>query len=212
MVQQERALRTRRSLIRAAAEVFAEEGFVPASITTISRRAGVSNGALHFHFENKRALARAVEDEAAQTLRRITKGVLDAEGGALQALVDGTYGLMSGLADDIVVRAGFGLGGETSRGADSELRRYWQQWVEDMLRRAEKEGRLAQGVSCESAAPALVAATVGFEVLGGKDPQWLSEQRIRSFWDLLLPRLAEPDTGISPGSGGSPESDAPARG
>ena len=61
MVKQERAARTRQALIQAAAEVFAEEGFVTASLSTISRRAGVSNGALHFHFANKGMLADAVE-------------------------------------------------------------------------------------------------------------------------------------------------------
>ena len=78
MVKQERALRTRRALVRAAAEVFAGEGFAPASLTAISRRAGVSNGALHFHFPNKKALARAVEEEALETVRGITGRMSDA--------------------------------------------------------------------------------------------------------------------------------------
>ncbi|GAA0918106.1 hypothetical protein GCM10009549_35450 [Streptomyces thermoalcalitolerans] len=38
MVKQERALRARRSLVRAAAEVFAEKGFAPASLTAVSTR------------------------------------------------------------------------------------------------------------------------------------------------------------------------------
>lgn len=72
MAKQERAARTRETLIRAAAEVFSEQGFVTASIAAISRRAGVSAGGLHFHFESKTALARAVEDRASQAVRRIT--------------------------------------------------------------------------------------------------------------------------------------------
>ncbi|MFD7349969.1 TetR family transcriptional regulator, partial [Streptomyces sp. NPDC059876] len=76
MVKQDRAARTRQSLIRAGAEVYAREGFAPASLSVISRRAGVGNGALHFHFHfhfaSKRALARAVGDEAARTVRRST--------------------------------------------------------------------------------------------------------------------------------------------
>ncbi len=70
MVKQERALRTRRALIHAGAQAFADEGFTAASLTAISRAAGVSNGALHFHFENKMALARAVEEEALAALRQ----------------------------------------------------------------------------------------------------------------------------------------------
>ena len=55
MVKQERALRTREALIESAAEVFDREGFSVASLTAISSRAGVSNGALHFHFASKAA-------------------------------------------------------------------------------------------------------------------------------------------------------------
>ncbi|MFJ5725465.1 ScbR family autoregulator-binding transcription factor [Streptomyces sp. NPDC093149] len=190
MVKQDRAARTRQSLIRAAAEVFAQEGFAPASLSTISRRAGVSNGALHFHFENKKALAQAVEDEAAKTVRRITDEGTDRGGGALQALVDTTHELMSGLADDVVIRAGFELGGDPARGTEPRLRREWQRWIEDMLRRAEAEGALAEGVSPHDASSAIVAVTVGLEVLGSEDRGWLSEETITGFWDLMLPRLA----------------------
>ena len=87
MVKQERAARTRQALVRAAAQVFAQDGFVLASLTSISKKAGVSNGALHFHFESKQALARAVEEEAVAVVRAI---VAPADGGSpvyLQCLI-----------------------------------------------------------------------------------------------------------------------------
>jgi AcrR family transcriptional regulator len=192
MAKQERAERTRQSLIRAAAEVFAQDGFTPASLTSISRRAGVSNGALHFHFANKSALAQAVEDEAAQILHRITQQATLGTGGALQELVDATHQLMSRLAEDVVVRAGFELCGKTNRGDTAELRQIWQQWIENTLRQAERDGELDEEVSAAAAAAAIVAATVGFEVLGGKDTSLLTEQQLARFWDLLLPRLVGP--------------------
>lgn len=192
MAKQERAVRTRESLIQCAAEVFAREGYVSASLSHISRRAGVSNGALHFHFEAKRELARAVEEEAARRVRAIT-GDVPAAGGvrgdALEGLIDATHGLMAGLAEDVVVRAGFELGGEPALGAKAGVRRYWQAWVEDMLVRAEREGRLAEGVTPEGVAPSIVAVTVGLEVLGGTDSGWLTGQHIDAFWELVLPRL-----------------------
>ncbi|WP_406134668.1 ScbR family autoregulator-binding transcription factor [Streptomyces sp. NBC_01089] len=189
MVKQERAQRTRTSLIHAAAEVFAQEGYAPASLTTISRRAGVSNGALHFHFANKQSLAQAVEDEAVASVARIIRAARPAGGCVLQALVEATYELMSRLADDIVVRAGFGLGSDRARAGGSGPRRDWERWVGEMLRLAEQEGRLAEGVSGRSATHAVVATTVGLEVLGGEDPEWLSRRRIAGIWELLLPHL-----------------------
>jgi AcrR family transcriptional regulator len=198
MVKQERALRTRQALIRAGAELFAREGFVAASLSTISRAAGVSNGALHFHFENKKALAQAVEDEALATLRQIIQEALDRDGRALPVLVDATYSLVSRIADDTVVRAGFELGDDPGRGEGPLLRREWQYWVEEMVERAERDGWLAPGISADDAATAVVAATVGFEVLGAEDKAWLSEGRVKGFWKLLLPRLTERHALVGP--------------
>ncbi|MFF1422332.1 ScbR family autoregulator-binding transcription factor [Streptomyces sp. NPDC058280] len=191
MVKQERAARTRRSLIRAAAEVFAREGFVPASLTMISRRAGVSNGALHFHFESKDALARAVETEAAQEVRLITERCRAEGVGALQLLVDATHALMRALDEDVIVRAGFELSGDISRAEGLNLRFQWRRWVEGVLQSAASEGGLADGVSPDDVASAVVAATVGFEVLGARDDkEWISRRTLTRFWELMLPRLA----------------------
>jgi AcrR family transcriptional regulator len=193
MAKQERAARTRRALIRAAAEVFAEEGYVSASLTAISRRAGVSNGALHFHFESKTILAQAVEEEALQVVRRITGGP-DRDGGyAPQRLVDATHQLIRGIADNVVVRAGFGLCGDPAR-RGGRLRREWQSWIEGVLRCAKRDGWLAEGASAENAAHLIVATTVGFEVLGRENEWWLSERRVTGMWDLLLPRLTDERT------------------
>lgn len=199
MVKQERALRTRQALIRAGAELFAREGFVAASLSTISGEAGVSNGALHFHFESKRALARAVEDEALARLRLVIEESLGRDGRALPALVDATYGLVDRIAEDVVVRAGFELGDDPGRGESASLRREWQHWVEETVRRAEQDGWLARGVSADDAVTVVVAATVGFEVLGGEESAWLSQERVAGLWKLLLPRLTERPTLVRAG-------------
>ncbi|MFE4800946.1 ScbR family autoregulator-binding transcription factor [Streptomyces sp. NPDC056708] len=197
MVKQERAVRTRKSLIDAAAAVFAEEGYVPSSLATISKRAGVSNGALHFHFENKKALAHAVEEAATDVIHELVKLSGHAGASALQALVDATHGLVGCLLHDIVVRAGFDLSFERPLGTEAGLVRTWHGWVEETLRRAESEGHLAPGVSPDDAAATIVAATVGFDVLAGDDPQWLAERRIIGFWELLLPGIATADVLVS---------------
>jgi AcrR family transcriptional regulator len=213
MVKQERAARTRRSLIHAAAEVFAEAGFVPASLGVISARAGVSNGALHFHFANKGLLAEAVEAEAVETVRRITEAAQARhENDPLQAVVDAMHALVGALAEDVVVRAGFELAGDIARRAASPLRQEWQRWVEDSLRRAERAGALADGVSWKDAARVVVAVSVGLEVLGGEDASWLSRQSVTRIWDLLLPLLTDrPDLGAPVPSGSRARAVVPPR-
>ncbi|MFI7406883.1 ScbR family autoregulator-binding transcription factor [Streptomyces sp. NPDC049541] len=194
MVKQERAARTRKALVQAAAEVFAQDGFVLASLTSISKKAGVSNGALHFHFESKQALARAVEDEANAVVRAIAVPAQAGGPDALQRLIDATHDLMGRLDQDVVVRAGFELGsGPPRRDGAADLRGQWQSWVEEVLKDAEREGILAEGVSAAEASITVVAATVGFEQLGADDRTWMSAATLVQFWDLLLPRLASAD-------------------
>jgi AcrR family transcriptional regulator len=193
MAQQERAERTRRSLMRAAAEAFAEDGFVSTTLSAVSKRAGVSNGALHFHFANKHVLARAVEAAAVEILRRITREAEQRQGSALQQLIDASHGLLGGLERDVVVRAGFELTGTAPRRRQSaDLYREWQHWTGRVLCTAQRQGELADGVPPAQAAAAIVAATVGLEVLGAKDPVWVSRRTLGQYWELMLPRLAAP--------------------
>lgn len=192
MAKQERALRTREALINSAAAVFDREGYRTASLTAISGQAGVSNGALHFHFASKAALAEAVEEAAAHRLTRITVHGEQRPGQALQCLVDATHHLAGTLHDDAVLRAGFALGSEHLYTGERDLRRQWTQWVESTLKRADGEGELADTVVARDAVVAVVAATVGFEVLGAQDTEWLSYRTLTRFWRLLLPRLAAP--------------------
>ncbi|MFH8990143.1 ScbR family autoregulator-binding transcription factor [Streptomyces sp. NPDC017940] len=195
MVQQARAARTRQLLMRAAAQTFAEEGFVAASLSTISSRAGVSSGALHFHFESKQVLARAVEETAARAISRITRQAEASDVSLLQRLVDATHALMHSLEADVVVRAGFELAGTTPRRSEAlDLRGQWQHWVEQLLVAAAAKGELADGIGPEEACAAVLAATVGFEVLGSTDPRWVARSTLRHYWEFMLPRLAPEDT------------------
>ncbi|MFE7843265.1 ScbR family autoregulator-binding transcription factor [Streptomyces sp. NPDC057474] len=194
MVKQERALRTREALIKSAAVIFDRDGFSVASLTTISSRAGVSNGALHFHFANKAALAGAVEDAAAHRLGQITLRDHGEADNALQCLVDATHDLARGLNDDVVLRTGFELSGDHVYVARRNLRHQWRQWVEETLQRADAEGHLHETVAPQDAVITLVAATMGLQSLGARDPVWLSCRTLTRLWQLLLPRLASAPT------------------
>ncbi|MFE7111934.1 ScbR family autoregulator-binding transcription factor [Streptomyces sp. NPDC057575] len=189
MVKQERAARTRDTLIRSAAEVFDRDGFTAASLTAISSRAGVSNGALHFHFASKAALVDVVEEEALTRLLAVTNSALSLGASHVQLLVDVTHALAEALRGDVVLRVGFALSGETSRPRRMDLRERWWRWVEETLKQAESAGELRRVAGVQDVVTAVVAATVGFEVLGVRDPAWLSASTVARFWRLLLPTL-----------------------
>ena len=63
MAMQQRAVLTRGRVLTAAAEVFARTGFLAASMNDIVDAAGVTKGAVYFHFPSKEALAVAIVEE-----------------------------------------------------------------------------------------------------------------------------------------------------
>ncbi|MES4888807.1 ScbR family autoregulator-binding transcription factor [Streptomyces sp. NPDC096012] len=190
MAKQDRAVRTRQILIRAAAEVFAADGYALASLSVISKRAGVSSGALHFHFASKDDLAREIESEAADSGERLAEGCRSTTGSALQVLVRTAFGLVLAAADDPVLRAGLKLSGDPSRKGDAELLDWWRGLVRDLVLQARDTGELAQDVSADDATTTIVAATVGFAVIAMAEAEWPTAERLARFWSLVLPWLA----------------------
>jgi AcrR family transcriptional regulator len=62
--QRERNAETRRRLLSAAREVFAEKGYHHASVADIVKRAARAHGSFYLHYPNKEAVLRALLEEA----------------------------------------------------------------------------------------------------------------------------------------------------
>ena len=80
MTQEQRRETTRRKLVAAAAQVFAEKGFNGASIEQISDDAGLSRGAFYAHFTDKGELFLAVLDDMVDQLQRFAADAPDGPG------------------------------------------------------------------------------------------------------------------------------------
>ncbi|MFJ8388802.1 ScbR family autoregulator-binding transcription factor [Streptomyces sp. NPDC094438] len=191
MVQQQRAVRTRQALIRSAAEAFERHGYVLAKLADISARAGVSVGALHFHFENKAAVASSVETAAALRLRRAAWNAQRPGMNAVQRLTATSYALADQLRRDVVSRAGLKLSGEPAREGSLDLRQEWQAFVEKVVAEASDENLLVERVEQRDMADLIVAATTGFELLSRRDPDGLSPSLLTNFWRFMLPRVPQ---------------------
>lgn len=89
--------RARESILVAAVQVFSERGVAGASIAEITRRAGVSQGLLNYHFGSKEQLIAAVMDRWFDTLL----GLAQVEGTADERL--------AGVIDAAVLATGFAL-------------------------------------------------------------------------------------------------------
>ncbi|UUL75521.1 TetR/AcrR family transcriptional regulator [Pseudarthrobacter sp. Fe7] len=97
MVLQDRAKATRGAALLGAAAVFEEHGYGGATLSRVSEVAGLTKGALYFHFQSKEDLARAViEDQhriaaaegeriLAENLPALTKIILMCRGFGLRS-------------------------------------------------------------------------------------------------------------------------------
>lgn len=192
MTKQDRAARTRLALVRSAATIFEARGYVRTSLSEISAGAGVSCGALHFHFPNKAALAEAVELAAARALLRVASRGRRGDACALQRLIDVSHGFARLLRDDVVVRAGLRLNMEAGAGRALDLRWEWWECVHALLAEAEQQGSLAADLPPHRASALILVSTTGLEALSHQDRGWLSAPSLTGLWRLLLPRIAAP--------------------
>ncbi|WP_193513707.1 ScbR family autoregulator-binding transcription factor [Streptomyces griseoloalbus] len=184
---QERAIRTRELVLRAAAEVFDESGYLGASITKILERAGVTAGAVYFHFRSKEGLARAVILEQAADLQ-----FPEGEGG-LQQLLDMTGYLAVEMQRNTLLRAGVRLAVEQGVVGKQEYSIYewWADRFHQELVVARQKDQLLDGVDEAAFAQLLVAAYTGTQVMSQLSTGRADlPRRIADMWRCLLPALA----------------------
>ena len=101
----EQSQRTRRALLDTARTIFAAQGYAAASTEEIVRRAGVTRGALYYHFRDKAALFEAVFDEVrGEYLAALRAAIAAAEGDDWQRLMTGVDLFLGGILDPTVQR------------------------------------------------------------------------------------------------------------
>ncbi|MDT0306635.1 ScbR family autoregulator-binding transcription factor [Streptomyces sp. DSM 44917] len=186
MTVQQRALRTRRRVLEAAAAVFDHHGFASASIADILRAANVTKGALYFHFPSKEALARGVMEEQKRAL------VLTNTGLHTQTVIDITQGVARLLRADPVLRASFRL--TVEQGAmgpeDPSLYLWWLGVCRTHLVQAGKAGELDGAADPDALAHLVVGSLTGVQLLS----QVLSRradigERLATWWRTVLPGM-----------------------
>ncbi|MFJ9537131.1 ScbR family autoregulator-binding transcription factor [Streptomyces sp. NPDC101225] len=162
-LKQERAVRTRGQVLDAAARAFATKGFPAVTVQDVAELAGVTKGAVYFHFANKEALAQAVAEEFYHLLGVIGREVEEAELTPLRAVSELLERTAVAFRDDIMVQAGARLQIERSL-IGAEMPMPYLGYTESLtvwLRQARAEGHLPTGTSPEATARVLVSAFFG---------------------------------------------------
>lgn len=196
MARQERAVRTRKSILDAAGEVFAEHGYAGATIYDVYSRCGVTKGAFYFHFASKVELAQAVLDE--QVSGQI--GYLEVPPGErtvkFQEVLDMGLLVAHRLTFDRMLQGSIRLAVDQVH--EINRRVPYQAWIgvhRRMLTEADERGELLPDVNIPDAAQMIVGAFSGVQLMSEvmSDRSDL-EERIAVLYRGLARVLATPAT------------------
>ena len=174
------AERTRERLVQAASREIYRAGFQSASLDTILDAAGVTKGALYYHFDSKEALGYAVVDEIiGPDLRRSWLRPLENGGDPIEALI--------GVVRDIPVQPAIVRGGCALNNLAQEMSPLhagfrkrlatvfdgWREGIVSILRRGQAEGSVRRDVEPADAAELLIAMVEGYGSLAknAQDPK-----------------------------------------
>ncbi|MGI5338904.1 ScbR family autoregulator-binding transcription factor [Streptomyces sp. CA-181903] len=205
MAKQDRAIRTRRTILEAAAAVFDERGYDAATITEILTRAAVTKGALYFHFASKEDLALAVID-AQLTESPATLGPPATS--RMQQLVDMGLVFAHRLRTDPLLRGSVRL---TLEHGSTTLNRSgpfqgWSQVHSRVLAEGKERGEVLPHVVPADTAELIVGAYAGINIMsqvvtGRAD----LERRAISLYEHVMPSVAVPSVlarlDMAPGRG-----------
>lgn len=195
MAQQDRAIQTRERIVTGAATAFYRVGYADASIATIAETAGVTKGALYFHFNSKEEIARAVIDEQHRRVTVSAAEIFQATASPAETMMLMCADLAGWLVSDVVVRAGIRL---TTGGAifDPPTRAPYDDWLatfEDLVGRAVGAEEFRQSTDPARLAHFIIPSFTGVQLLSDVLTNMDDlKMRVGELWDVLLAAFAEP--------------------
>lgn len=190
MARQDRAERTRNAILDAAAAVFDERGYAGASLSEILAKAGVTKGALYFHFSSKEELALALIDEQWRT----GLPLVDSAEPSLQTVIDISHAFAHNIRHNARARASNRLVLEANLSRPTPA--VYERWIgvlTEILVQAKERGDLRKEWD-----PAVIADWVFATFLGIKSQSEVFtgmadlHDKLTVLWQIALPGLAPP--------------------
>ncbi|MEU9148167.1 ScbR family autoregulator-binding transcription factor [Streptomyces sp. NPDC048349] len=202
--RQERAEITRQAILDGAATAFDHSGFDGTSLSDVVRYAGVTKGALYFHFQSKEALARTLIEEQFQ----VSQNIPAIENPGLQTAIDLSHQMAFGLRTNVRIRAGIRLVVEFGSFTRPDPAPYntWIDTCHVCLTPAQERGDILPSLNAYDVSTFLVGAFTGIQITShvrtGREDL---HTRITDLWNLLLPGIVPTDRIHLFDPAGSPE-------
>ncbi|MFD5413898.1 ScbR family autoregulator-binding transcription factor [Streptomyces nojiriensis] len=207
--RQERAELTRQAILDGAATAFDLGGFEGTSLSDVVKHAGVTKGALYFHFPSKEALARTLMDEQFQ----VSEHLPAVENPGLQTVIDLTHRMAHGLRTDVRIRAGIRLVIEFGSFTHPDPTPYdaWIDTCRSCLTPAQQRGDIHPSLDVRDLSTLLVGAFTGIQVTSHvRTRRDDLHTRVADLWNFLLPAIVPPQRITRFHPTGTPETAPPA--
>ncbi|MFI6652196.1 ScbR family autoregulator-binding transcription factor [Streptomyces sp. NPDC050529] len=195
MAQQERAIRTRKKILVAAAEVFDEVGFEAATIADILTKSGMTKGALYFHFTSKDELAQAVLAEQVIATPVVPERELKLQQSLDESLL--LTHLLGRDSGDPIIQGSIRLTVDQGSDKDGLDRRVpmvaWINHTTELLQAAKENGEIIPDTDVPRVAKFMVGSFTGIQVLSRimTDRADMAD-RVVDLYRLVMPSIAVP--------------------
>ena len=186
---------TRAQIIRAAARQFAVNAYSSVSLDDIVAAAGVTKGALYFHFPSKRALAEAIIEERAQSSRATVTELINRRMSGLETLIDVVYLVAAQEFGTELGRASVNLLDSSGR-IEGKAARRLNEWVAGMtpvVQRAITEGDISSDLAAADVARLIITLYAGTRAATELTDTEQFLPHMAKNWNLILPAIANPE-------------------
>ncbi|RLK50411.1 TetR family transcriptional regulator [Alkalispirillum mobile] len=186
-----RGQKTRQALLDAACEEFGSKGFYNASISSITRRAGVAQGTFYLYYRSKEEILRALVDHMNRSMRRAQSEAVQNANHRVDAEVAGLRHFMRFALEHrslyrVVMESQF---------VDPEIHRSYYQTLADRyaehLSKAQQRGEIRAGDPCAQAWALIGVAYF----MGMRFPVWEEREPPEDFMATMEDFIA---TALSP--------------
>ncbi|MGV0643017.1 ScbR family autoregulator-binding transcription factor [Mycolicibacterium sp. XJ879] len=197
MVRQARSEATRQRIIASAVQLFNEVGYDSTALGDIIEHAGLTKGALYYHFDSKQSLATAIIEEGNAILLRAFSSITKLSAPALERIIHGSFFVGHLMRTDMVARIGLHLLQALGEFNEVAVQQY-EGWVHSVLLNVTEgieEGDVRPDLDTRSISEAIIGAMMGAELLSSATTSGTDLlPRIATMWDVLLPGIATADS------------------
>ena len=190
-----RADATRRQILRAASRQFARRAYHDVSLDDILAEAGLTKGAMYFHFRSKRALAVAIIDKQTAAATVAVEDLLNRGLSGLDTLVDFSYLIAVQDVKTDLVRAALNLMESVGRstGLQETLSDEWTKAFAGVVEQAIAEGDIDAQCDPQSVGRLMVSLHMGLRNTSNLDKPERFLLDLEKCWVLVLTGIVQQD-------------------